>query len=115
MQEIVHLQVINKIRVWEGDVMVKEYKLDVEQLHEIEGHSILGYYSKGHQDKVEFLESLIYDWEILKTNPNLKEEDIQENIKHIWAKLVPWATGGMVFTYSDEYKKGYFPVTQFEF
>lgn len=94
--------------------MAKEYKLDVMQLHEIEGEYILGYYSKGHHDKVEFLESLIYDWEVLKYHP-VTEEQIQDNIVHKWAKLVPWPEGGMIFTYSDNYRKGYFPVTQFEF
>lgn len=95
--------------------MVKEYKFDTLPLREVESGEILGYYTKGHHDVVEFLESLIYDWEILKTNPNLKEEDVQDNIKHLWAKLVPYATGGMMFVYSEEYKKGYFPITQYEF
>lgn len=95
--------------------MAKQYALDVQQLHEIEGDCILGYYSKGHHDHVEFLESIIYDWEVLKYHPKVTEEYIQDNIVHKWAKLVPWATGGSVFVYSDEYKKGYFPVTQFEF
>jgi hypothetical protein len=82
-----------------------KYPLIIEKIVEFEGYSILGYYSKGHHDKNEFLEAVKADYEY--------EGDI-DNVRHTNIKLSPSPTGGILINYKKEPCKGSFPATVIE-
>ena len=91
--------------------MNKQYKLETQILREIDGCITLGYYSYGHHDKSLFAEAVKGDWE-----PKESVEEIASKSVHKWVKLVPWCgTNQMMFVYSNEYRKGFTPITEFEF
>ncbi len=88
--------------------MSKKYDLELCELWEFEGYNI-GYYSKGHHDKKEFADALKCDYEVEVNN--------LDKVHQLYAKLYPQWDGDryqMLFTYSNEHKKGYFPITQYE-
>ena len=90
---------------------MKQYKLDTKRIKELDRCFTIGYYSYGHHEKNVFADAIKYDWDL--------DESIEEIVKrtvHQWVKLVPWrGTKQMMMIYSKEYKKGYTPITVFEF
>lgn len=91
--------------------MNKQYRLKTQAIWELEGCSTLGYYSYGHHDKNTFADAIKGDWE-----PDESIEEIVNKTVHKWVKSVPWCgTSQMMMVYSNEYRKGYAPITVFEF
>jgi hypothetical protein len=91
--------------------MNKQYKLDTQQIHELEGCSILGFFSYGHHDKYMFANAVKGDWE-----PKESVSEIERQSRHKWVKSVPWCgTSQCMMVYSNEQRKGYAPITVFEF
>ena len=81
---------------------MKSYPLNIVKCIEFEGYDVMSYYSKGHQNKKEFIESLAGDWEV-----NAKEKDIY----YTYAKVTPSPTGGMLINFKKDQCKGSFPGT----
>jgi hypothetical protein len=91
--------------------MNKPYKLDTHTLIEIEGCSTLGYFSYGHHDNALFANAVKEDW-----NTKESTEEIASKTEHKWCKSVPWCgTSQCMMVYSNEHRKGYAPITVFEF
>lgn len=84
---------------------MNKYPLEIQRVIECEGYMILGYYTKGHYDKNEFLEVLKGDYE---------HEGNINDVKHVYIKLSPSPTGAMIVNYRKEPCKGSFPATVIE-
>jgi hypothetical protein len=81
---------------------MKKYPLFIECCREFEGYFILGYYSKGHHDKKEFLDAVMGTY---KYKGNMKD------VYHLYAKLTPAPEGGVMMNYRKQPCRGSFPVT----
>ena len=89
---------------------MKKYNLSIDTLQECEGGSFMGYYSYGHHDKEEFIDTLNGDY-----GEDIELMDVEKSIEHKYCKAVPFqGTSKMMFAYSKEPKKGYTPITILE-
>jgi hypothetical protein len=82
--------------------VMSKYPLKIERVVEFEGVSTTGYYSKGHHDKNEFIEAVKGDYEY---------EGNIDDVRHIYIKVLPSPTGGMLINYRNEPCRGSFPAT----
>lgn len=80
------------------------HKLEVEQIFDIDGGQLLGYYSKGHHEDEPFREA-VAEWD---------EDWAEEVIHRDWMRTVPLNNGlfcTMQFFKAIPKSRGAFPVT----
>mgnify|MGYP001092670963 CR=1 FL=1 len=85
--------------------VMSKYPLKIERVAEFGGIRTIGYYSKGHHDKNEFIEAVKGDYEY---------EGNIDDVRHIYIKVSPSPTaptGGMLMNYRNEPCRGSFPAT----
>jgi len=85
--------------------VMSKYPLKIERVVEFEGVSTTGYYSKGHHDKNEFIEAVKGDYEY---------EGNVNDVRHLYIKVSPSPTGGLLINYRKEPCRGSFPATVIE-
>ena len=82
--------------------VMSKYPLKIERVIEFEGVSTIGYYSKGHHDKKEFIEAVKGDYQY--------EGNIND-VRYIYIKVSPSPISGMLINYRKEPCRGSFPAT----
>lgn len=90
---------------------MKTYNLEIQELREFEGGH-LGWWSKGHQDKIAFLFAVTEDMDE-------RFEATSEQVRHEHWRCVPVgssgdATRGSLLVKAKEGTRGSFPVTAIE-
>lgn len=89
---------------------MKTYTLDIQELREYQGGH-LGWFSKGHQDKNEFVMEIVTNHDT--TIPDLGP--LEQRTRHEYWRCVPAGDDGFTFTRpTSPGTRGAFPVTVVE-